>query len=108
MRNGGSVSPGSSVFSVYRARVLADGGIVENANCAIAFLDSIGAELQPIYQAIYDQYYARVIADGGVIENSTCSIAFLESITLGFSTTELEWGAASISDWGESTAYNWG
>tara|TARA_R110000822_G_scaffold113806_1_gene245088 strand:- start:448 stop:702 length:255 start_codon:yes stop_codon:yes gene_type:complete len=33
----------SYIFAIYKARVIADGGVVENDACAIAFLTSIGA-----------------------------------------------------------------
>ena len=46
MRRGG-VSPAASIFAVYKARVIADGGVVENDVCTIAFLESIGAAPAP-------------------------------------------------------------
>ena len=46
MRSGG-VSPAASIFAIYKARVIADGGVVENDACTIAFLESIGAAPAP-------------------------------------------------------------
>jgi len=46
MRKGG-LSPAASIFAIYKARVIADGGVVENDVCAIAFLESIGAAPAP-------------------------------------------------------------
>lgn len=46
MRSGG-VSPAATIFAIYKARVIADGGVVENDACTIAFLESIGAAPAP-------------------------------------------------------------
>ena len=46
MRRGG-VSPAATIFAAYKARVIADGGVVENDVCTIAFLESIGAAPAP-------------------------------------------------------------
>jgi len=35
------VSVGQIIFDAYKLRVLADGGVVENKSCTIAFLDSL-------------------------------------------------------------------
>ena len=35
------VSIGTELFNAYKLRVIADGGVVENNSCTIAFLDSI-------------------------------------------------------------------
>ena len=35
------VSIGTELFNAYKLRVLADGGVVENNSCTIAFLDSL-------------------------------------------------------------------
>ena len=35
------VSIGAELFNAYKLRVLADGGVVENKSCTIAFLDSL-------------------------------------------------------------------
>ena len=40
-RSDGAISIGTELFKAYKIRVLADGGVVENESCTIAFLDSI-------------------------------------------------------------------
>ena len=45
MRSGASAA--ATIFAAYKARVIADGGVVENDVCAIAFLESIGAAPAP-------------------------------------------------------------
>jgi hypothetical protein len=47
MRSG--VSPAATIFAAYKARVIADGGVVENDVCTIAFLESIGAGPAPTF-----------------------------------------------------------
>jgi hypothetical protein len=39
MRSG--VSPAATIFAAYKARVIADGGVVENDSCTITFIDTI-------------------------------------------------------------------
>ena len=43
----GIVSAAATIFAAYKARVIADGGVVENDACTIAFLESIGAAPAP-------------------------------------------------------------
>ena len=53
-------SAASTIFAAYKSRVLADGGVVENDVCAIAFLESIGAGLfDADYQAVLDYATAQ-------------------------------------------------
>jgi hypothetical protein len=47
MRSG--VSAAATIFAAYKARVIADGGVVENDACTIAFLESIGAAPAPTF-----------------------------------------------------------
>ena len=47
MRSGASAA--ATIFAAYKARVIADGGVVENDACAIAFLESIGAGPAPTF-----------------------------------------------------------
>ena len=84
MRRAGASGPSAAaIFAIYKARVIADGGVVENDACTIEFLVSIGAgDAIPAYQIIYDEYYARVLADGGTFENIDCTITFLQEIII--------------------------
>jgi len=43
----GIASAAATIFAAYKARVIADGGVVENDACTIAFLESIGAAPAP-------------------------------------------------------------
>jgi hypothetical protein len=61
---GGSLS--TAIFSAYKTRVLADGGVVENDACAIAFLESIGAgtDIIPLFDADYQSVLDYGTAQG--------------------------------------------
>jgi hypothetical protein len=48
----GSIS--DAIFAVYKARVLADGGTVENNACTISFLESIGAGTSAVFLLLAD------------------------------------------------------
>lgn len=73
----GAASAASIIFAAYKARVIANGGVVENDACTIAFLESIGVS---ILDVIFATYKARVETDGGTVTNDACAITFLESI----------------------------
>lgn len=75
--NGGGGNPAAAIFAAYKARVIANGGVVENDACTIAFLESIGVS---ILDVIFATYKARVETDGGTVTNDACAITFLESI----------------------------
>jgi hypothetical protein len=56
-QNQNGSNPAAAIFAIYKARVIADGGVVENDDCTIAFLESIGAapsSFDADYQAVLD------------------------------------------------------
>ena len=63
--------PSSKLFDDYAIRVGADGGTIENVNCAIRFINSIGGDLA---SELFIAYEVRVEADSGTIENKKCLI----------------------------------
>ena len=58
-------NPAAAIFGTYKSRVLADGGVVENDACAIAFLESIGAGIIPSFDADAQAFFDRVTAASG-------------------------------------------
>ena len=58
-------NPAAAIFGTYKSRVLADGGVVENDACAIAFLESIGAGIIPLFDADAQAFFNRVTAASG-------------------------------------------
>jgi len=48
------VSIGTELFNAYKLRVLADGGVVENKSCTIAFLDNLNSIKIPVYLLLGD------------------------------------------------------
>ena len=60
MRSG--VSAAATIFAAYKARVIADGGVVENDACTIAFLESIGAGIIPSFSFLLDTYSGAATA----------------------------------------------
>jgi hypothetical protein len=65
---GGSLS--TAIFSAYKTRVLADGGVVENDACTIAFLESIGAGIIPLFDADYQAVLTYATAQGYTLPSS--------------------------------------
>jgi hypothetical protein len=49
-----SVGIGGVLFAAYKARVEADGGTVENDECAIAFLNNLNSINIPVYLLLGD------------------------------------------------------
>ena len=66
--NGGGGNPAAAIFGTYKTRVLADGGVVENDACTIAFLESIGAgtDIIPLFDADY-----QAVLDYGTAQGYT-------------------------------------
>ena len=64
--NGGGGNPAAAIFGTYKSRVLADGGVVENDACAIAFLESIGAgtDIIPLFDADYQAVLTYATSQG--------------------------------------------
>jgi hypothetical protein len=60
----GIASAAATIFAAYKARVIADGGVVENDACAIAFLESIGAgtDIIPSFSFLLDTYSGAAAA----------------------------------------------
>jgi hypothetical protein len=48
------INVGATVFKAYKARVEADGGTVENDECAIAFLNNLNSINIPVYLLLGD------------------------------------------------------
>ena len=70
--NGGGGNPAAAIFGTYKSRVLADGGVVENDACAIAFLESIGAgtDIIPLFDADYQSVLDYATAQGYTLPSS--------------------------------------
>lgn len=66
--NGGGGNPAAAIFAAYKSRVIADGGVVENDVCTIAFLESIGAgtDIIPLFDADY-----QAVLDYGTAQGYT-------------------------------------
>ena len=58
----GGGNPAAAIFAAYKTRVLADGGVVENDACTIAFLESIGAGIIPSFSFLLDTYSGAAAA----------------------------------------------
>jgi hypothetical protein len=70
MRSGASAA--ATIFAAYKARVIADGGVVENDACTIAFLESIGAgtDIIPLFDADAIAFFDRVTAASGSLNTT--------------------------------------
>ena len=65
-------NPAAAIFGTYKSRVLADGGVVENDACTIAFLESIGAgtDIIPLFDADYQSVLDYGTAQGYTLPSS--------------------------------------
>jgi hypothetical protein len=70
----------ASIFAIYKRRVIADGGIVENDACTIAFLRRMNATPASSYQVEYDEYTIRALSDGAADDSNPCGFAIFVDI----------------------------